>query len=173
MVIKLLSTSWSNIRHMLIQSRSLQTCFGGDYHHHLQGRRHHRPKHSAVMSLSSHVHIAILSRTPCNTELFVIPPTYVVVSQSSLTVRRCIVLEQIVDSRKEFVCKLCHVTRVKECVLVSCCWNHCWVLLIETVTFPSIPRMKPYVNRHKLRNLNNVKIRVALACSAMDLLVGR
>jgi len=61
---------------------------------------------------------------------------------------------------------------VKECVLVSCCYNHCGVVPTETVTFPSIPRVKLYVNKQKLKNPENVKMRVALACSAMDLLVG-
>jgi hypothetical protein len=72
--------------------------------------------------LYSLLHTSLFSAYPLlHIAVSVIPPTYVVMSQFSLTIRKCEVFEQLVDMKNEFVCKICHVTRVKECILVSCC----------------------------------------------------
>lgn len=50
----MLSTSWSNILHILTLSSCILTCFDGVHHHHYQGRQNHRPKQPCTHRYISH-----------------------------------------------------------------------------------------------------------------------
>ena len=51
MSIRLLSTSWFDTMHIVIQSNYSPTCFGGGHYHH-QGRQYHSTKNTAIRRLS-------------------------------------------------------------------------------------------------------------------------
>jgi hypothetical protein len=69
MTIRLLSTSWSIIVQLLIQSNYILTCFGGNHHHHHQGGQHHRPKTLLLEGVYLAIHTLLHFASNFNTDL--------------------------------------------------------------------------------------------------------